>query len=308
MIEDISIKNFQSHPDSFLRLSKGVNIIKGTSDVGKSAILRSLYWVIEGIPMGDAFRSDWGGDTEVRITVDGNTVGRKRNNADNIYFLNEEKFKAFKTNIPDEIKAVLNISEKINIQKQMDTPFLLSQSSGEKARQLNELVDLQIVDASLQYIEKKKRKLKTDQKYLEQNREELKAYLLELKDLDVWEKAVQELNEEWERVFEEENKLALLRVLIKDIRYKKEKIEEIKKVSGHQSKIEVLEKNINFLSIESDSLQRKRNIIEKLQETKKIYLRKRKELTEYRKELKEIMPPICPLCGAVTGEKECVNE
>ena len=68
MIQTGVIRNFQSHKKSILNLSKGVNVIVGKTDSGKSAIIRALRWLFTNTPSGDAFRSWDGGDTKVSAT------------------------------------------------------------------------------------------------------------------------------------------------------------------------------------------------------------------------------------------------
>ena len=46
MIDKIKIENIQSHKNTELNLSNGINVIVGSSNNGKSAILRALYWAI----------------------------------------------------------------------------------------------------------------------------------------------------------------------------------------------------------------------------------------------------------------------
>lgn len=299
MIEELFVKNFQSHPDSHLRFSKGVNVIKGETNSGKSALLRTLYWIIEGKPVGDRFRSDWGGDTETWVVVDGNKIGRKRSDDENIYFLNEDIFKSFKTNVPEEVKTALNISEKINIQKQMDSPFLVSKSPGEVGRQLNELVDLQIVDKSLQNIEKKKRRLNQDQKYIEEDLNKTKNFLNELKDLDEWEKQVYDLKESWDSMIEAEEKHIAIRRLIKGVDNKKKELKSLQSISQYSDKIKDLEGVLSFVIKEISDLDKKRKLVRGLQKAKKEHLKNRKEIAVFKENLKNIMPEVCPLCGAI---------
>jgi len=65
MIKTLSIQNYQSHKDSTLEFDPGVNVIVGSTDSGKTAIIRALRWLIWNRPNGDSFRSTWGGDTKV---------------------------------------------------------------------------------------------------------------------------------------------------------------------------------------------------------------------------------------------------
>ena len=59
MIDKISIKNFQSHPNTELELDPGINVITGSSDNGKTSIFRALYWIIYNRPSGNSFISNW---------------------------------------------------------------------------------------------------------------------------------------------------------------------------------------------------------------------------------------------------------
>ena len=78
MIKKLHIRNFQSHKDSRLIFSDGVNVIVGNSDSGKSAILRALNWVITNRPSGDSYISNWGGPTYVIVETEEGTVIRER--------------------------------------------------------------------------------------------------------------------------------------------------------------------------------------------------------------------------------------
>ena len=57
MIKEINIKNFQSHDNTNLILDSGVNVIVGSSDSGKSAIIRALRWVTSCVPRGEIGRA-----------------------------------------------------------------------------------------------------------------------------------------------------------------------------------------------------------------------------------------------------------
>ena len=116
MLKSLTVSNFQSHRKSELKFHPNVNVISGSSDVGKTAIIRALHWVIWNRPQGNAFRSNWGGDTEVVLHTDKDCVTRLRTTKQNLYYLNDLEFNAIRTDVPDEIKQVLNVSE-INLQR-----------------------------------------------------------------------------------------------------------------------------------------------------------------------------------------------
>lgn len=196
MVNFIQIKNFQSHKDTFIEFDPGVNVIVGGSDSGKSAIIRALKWLLYNKPGGDSFRSNWGGDTIVVIEfADGNYVERFKANSKQAYILNDLRFEAFGTSVPDEIMKVLNMSE-VNLQQQLDSPFLLSKSPGEVAVFFNSLADLSGIDKANKQIQSWLRaiqeKYKYEQERVEKLKEELTSYLY-LEHLDIQVKVLEDM-------------------------------------------------------------------------------------------------------------------
>lgn len=47
MISKITIRNFQTHKKSELEFTDGVNLIVGSSDNGKSSVIRAFRWLAE---------------------------------------------------------------------------------------------------------------------------------------------------------------------------------------------------------------------------------------------------------------------
>ena len=157
MIKSIALQNFQSHKDTHIELSPGVNIIIGPSDSGKTAIIRALRWIVFNRPQGDHFRSRWGGPTSVVLDLDNHTITRQKDKVDE-YVLGTQSYKAFRTDIPDEISNALNMS-KVNLQMQLDSPFLLSQTPGAVAQHFNKVARLDKIDTGLQVIQSEIRKI-----------------------------------------------------------------------------------------------------------------------------------------------------
>jgi len=156
MIESLEIQNFQSHEETHLDFDPGVNIIVGTSDSGKTAIIRALRWVVWNRPSGNSFRSTWGGDTCVQIYTNKGSVLRSKSKSDK-YTLNLEGRKplvleAFGTSVPEQINDFLDISE-VNLQMQLDRPFLLDDTPGDVAKHFNKVARLDKIDTSTQYIQ-----------------------------------------------------------------------------------------------------------------------------------------------------------
>ena len=172
MIKSLSILNFQSHEKTRLNFSDGVNVIVGSSDSGKSAIIRALRWACWNKPSGNSFCSSWGGETSVNIETEEGSILRNKNKKDQYRITRpddrETLFEAFGTNVPEEVAALLNVDE-INLQYQLDAPFLLSLSPGQVAGHFNRIAKLDQIDRSISAVNKSIRSLTADKKYQEQS-------------------------------------------------------------------------------------------------------------------------------------------
>lgn len=163
-----SLSNFESHKETKVDFSDGVNCLIGESEQGKSAILRAIYWVAFNKPNGEEFRSHWGGTTKVELTTDTVKIIREKGDKLNRYTLESLKdgsklhFNGFGQTVPAEITQALNL-EPINVQTQFDGHFLLPPvSSGEVAKQINQYVNLEIIDTSQSNIGSMVRELDKD--------------------------------------------------------------------------------------------------------------------------------------------------
>ena len=54
-ITKVHLENFQSHKNTSLEFDRGLNVILGNSDSGKTAILRAIKWALYNEPQGDYF-------------------------------------------------------------------------------------------------------------------------------------------------------------------------------------------------------------------------------------------------------------
>ena len=180
MIKSLSIRNYQSHEKTDLEFHEGVNIIIGPSDSGKTAIIRALRFLIYNRPNGNSMRSNWGGDTSVSICTDKDWISRKKGKEEQ-YLLNSSVFTAFKSEIPQEIIEALNMTD-INIQRQLDDPFLLgeSYSPGDVAKHFNKVANLDKIDLATQnigsWIKNLTQTLNFRKEELEKNQESLKEF------------------------------------------------------------------------------------------------------------------------------------
>jgi hypothetical protein len=151
VLETLLVRNFQAHKHLAIDLDPGVTTIIGPSDRGKSAVVRSLIWLMTNRPGGDAFIRDGEPEAAVSLTIDGRTITRRRGAAVNQYSLDNKQFEAFGTEVPPEIAQLLQTNP-INYQGQHDAPFWFADTAGQVSRSLNSIVDLRVMDEVLGYL------------------------------------------------------------------------------------------------------------------------------------------------------------
>ena len=158
MIKKLTLKNFEVHRKSALEFVPGVNVIAGPSDHGKSSIVRALGLVLLNRPQGLSYVRNTEEDTKTKAVVgamfDDCEISRVRSKSDNYYTLNGQQLKAMGAAVPDEIAHASRMNE-LNIQFQFSRKmqhYLLSLSSGEVARYLNALLELDIIDETLKKV------------------------------------------------------------------------------------------------------------------------------------------------------------
>lgn len=255
MIKQLSIFNFQSHKDSHLEFTDGVNVIVGASDSGKSAIIRALKWLVWNRPSGEALRSSWGGKTEIELFTDDAHVVRSKDKEE-LYVLGDQHFKAFRTDVPKEIQDALNMTE-INLQQQLDQPFLLSLSAGQVAEHFNHIAKLDQIDRGLSNINKTIRELEADRKYKQSDIEEKEKQVLQFGHLERFEAEIEVLEDL-------ENRTKQKRNAITDLTAKINSLESILIDIGNMQDTLTMEKPVLDLLAQIDERDAKEDKIEEL--------------------------------------------
>jgi len=266
MIDKLHIENFQSHEDTVLEFCSGINVIIGSSDKGKTAILRAFYWLLQNKPDGLGIVSHWNitdkgtikQPTQVTLSFDDNTITRFRHRDINRYLVNQEKFDAIRRDVPHEVSDLLNITD-INIQKQLDPHFLLSNGAGEVARILNKTVRLDVIDEVLSLVESTKRQSRS-------TRDSLEAELVELQkeyDSFSWLIAAREVVDE---AVQMESMIFPLHGVLQALRDTGEEYREALEVCDKvdMQEVELLIGKVEVLSTSLGELSRKRGQLDSL--------------------------------------------
>ena len=224
MIKNLKIVNFQSHEDSSLEFSDGVNIFTGNSDCGKSSIMRAIIWALTNTPHGDSFvrndiRNEKGKIKGIcSVTIDG--IKRVKSDTDNCYLYDGEKFEALRGEVPAQISKAFGIGG-VSIQKQLDSPFMLGNTNGENAKYINELVNLESIDLALSWAGTRNRSLNSELKFTNNelenirlcNEDELKFVDSELNRLETIDDKINELQTKLSvdtRELEYQSKIAMI--------------------------------------------------------------------------------------------------
>lgn len=158
MIQSIQLTNFQSHKKTALQFDKGVNVITGQSDSGKSSIIRALLWVLNNRPSGDAIRN-WKAQERDKIQVNvgfpaTELISKERHKGKSKYIIGNVEFEAIKQDVPEEVSKTANLTD-CNVQTQHEPYFLLNETPGEVARRLNEIVGLDIIDTVFKNLDRR---------------------------------------------------------------------------------------------------------------------------------------------------------
>lgn len=244
MIERIKLNNFQSHENSELVFSPGVNVIIGQSDSGKTAIIRALRWLVWNRPLGDAYISHWADKCSVEIEVDKHTIKRiKERKNSNAYYLDGKLFSAIGGDVPDEIIRLLNLDE-INLQQQLDRPFLLDSSPGEVAQHFNKIAHLDIIDTSIRKVLQWTRKLQQDLASKESEIEHLEDELHKFHSLPLLEEKVDALELKQTQVQASKDEVKRLDEIVKELNRLETEIASYAKVVAVEKKIDAILLNI----------------------------------------------------------------
>jgi AAA15 family ATPase/GTPase len=262
MILGLDIKNIQSHKETHLDFHRGVNIIVGLSDHGKSAIIRALRLVVWNRPSGNDIRSHWGGPSSIGIRTKEGTVVRIKDKAEEYQIQKDSKvmsFKAFRTDVPDEVKDLLAIGD-VNLQLQLDQPFLLSKTPGEVASYFNKVAKLDKIDIGTTNVQKCIREITQTLKFKRIERTTLLDKLEKfeyLKQAEVQMEALEELEKRFFNLNKRKNRLMDLcasyydkRIQIDLISYKLELEEPVTRILGwYKEKEELNSKAQKLLSL-----------------------------------------------------------
>jgi DNA repair exonuclease SbcCD ATPase subunit len=168
-IKQVKLINFQDHKETTVDFTEGVNLIVGSSDAGKSAILRAVNFVFQNDLRGNSFIRV--GTTECSVTIvfsDGVEITRVKSTDVNNYILKDENeelhvFSKVASTVPEQIQKYLGnppLDDKkrpIAYADQMANLFLVDLNSSDLPRTLSELTGIQHLQTAAETLGKNAR-------------------------------------------------------------------------------------------------------------------------------------------------------
>jgi len=189
MLSKLKIQGFQSWEDFEFEFHPGVNCLIGTSNAGKSAVLRGIHWVCKNRPLGSNFIRKGFKEAYVNTVWDREEqiieVGRKKNTAtnENLYELTgHDDFTSPGTSPPQAIIDALNLSD-INVQEQFSPYLLVFDSPGAVATYIRKVTGLADIEAIKDKLASKERKNKLAQSSKKEDLDSVEEKLKEIESI-----------------------------------------------------------------------------------------------------------------------------
>jgi len=223
MIKAIELENVQNIKHALLEPHPRFNIIIGTSDHGKSAIIRGIKFAIRNDSDIDLLNWDAkrGEGCSVAIEFDDGFIVRYKSKSKNQYTTSITEgppLEAFRKDIPEDVKIVTRMND-INIKSQDDPYLFFQKSPGEVARMLNKSVGNENIDIFFKRVDKiildsKRRKATLEETIKENDRKS--------KELDWVEEAnkeIKSIDRRIDQVSKTKDKIKSLEELVNGIEY-----------------------------------------------------------------------------------------
>ncbi len=293
MLEKLVLKNFQCHEKEVIDLGQ-ITTICGPSDKGKTAFLRALRWLVHNRPSGEAFVRHGESLCSVRLRFDGGkSIVRKKGKGCNEYKFGDRNYRAFGTEVPGDIEAVLNIGEE-NYASQHSPAFWFHLSPGEVSKRLNAIVNLDLIDKTLANLASESRKAKTTIEVIEGR---LGVARLKRKHL-VWAEDADKALAQVEKSLNVLNSIREKRVVVASAIEKLKSIEDASQLClGAASAMESVVEAGNRVIETRERVKSLRKSLDSLESAENTAIRARNEAKEIEARLKKEIGTECPLCG-----------
>lgn len=155
-IASVKIENFANHKDTFVTFDKGVNVVTGTSDSGKTSLIRAIMFVLDNSYSG-SFVNNTPGVKHAKVTIefkDGRIISRiKGDKINRVEFKNPDDldftvYSNFNTKYPEAVKKFLGDlptdedNKALYYAHQSKKLFLIDQNDGTIPKTLSTLLNI----------------------------------------------------------------------------------------------------------------------------------------------------------------------
>ena len=207
MISSVVLENFQSHKHSTFNFDKGLNLVVGSSNQGKTSLVRALSlvlyntWDKSWVRVGSSF-------CKITLVMDnGVTVIREKGEKQNKYILQvagqpEQTFTNFGVDVPEAISKVLKIGKieldkddslTLNYASQLEPLFLFNRSGSQKAKVFGRLSGAHYLDHALRNLNTEKKQISTEKNLKTQELSLLKEQFTALEAINTFKSKLDEL-------------------------------------------------------------------------------------------------------------------
>ena len=254
MIKRITIEGFQSHENTVVDLVNGLNILTGSSDSGKTAVLRAVKWVALNVPTGDSYVNQKVGYAKVTIETDKGTVTKTRKGKKTAYEVNGTVYE--KSEVPQEVSEILGIEPTtfgdyevvLNVASQLESPFLLSESPSTGAKVLGKLANAETVDVAIKTNAKETFQLNSERQRAEKEVSRLTEALTAYYNLDEIEETLKCCKSCVEEIEKQKTDLANLQQIRVTYAAVSSQLAYIKGVLDKYSDLQAVESRLNIVN------------------------------------------------------------
>jgi len=296
MLTQLQIRNFRHNERLNVKLAR-ITTFRGPTDSGKSSLIGALKWVAFNQPSGTNFIHWDHNFSAVRLTVDKKHIIRKRSKTDNYYKLGTHTFTAFGTGMPTSIAKTLNMSP-LNFQRQHAGPFWFRETAGEVSRQLNAIVNLDLIDTTLANLGKEQRETKYQIKDIQQRIKEAKEQKAKLRYIVQLDKQLSTLEKQQEQYDQKVKKIWQLTTLLQQAR--EYQIAVKRSIPDIEPLLELSKK----YERNKDRYERLTELFGRAEECEEAIVQLDNEINKNERKLKQLLGKKCPLCGSRLGEKK----
>jgi len=229
IFKKIHIKNFQSHKNSVVEFTLGLNVLIGPTNAGKSAVLRALQKLIRDYPAGKDFINEDADSASIELTFERDNkeykITRSITATKNLYYLSvenqEQEFGGFGREIPQEIQNALEMflielenTDEIDLHflDQHDPLFMISKgSAGVRSKILGRVGGLHILDKGIVQVNKDTRQENSNLKIKVEEKEKIQNELNDFPNITIMEQIVEKLFNEYRKLKQQVDRKDLLK-------------------------------------------------------------------------------------------------